>query len=107
MAKNLHIVLNELGSTQQGPTMICKDDAAAIMMANANKPSGCTCHIDISYFELQEWVQQGEVKLAHNHEVANPADALTKALGWVLHCHHVRQIVRCVGTVYTNSSIGI
>eukprot|EP00957_Ditylum_brightwellii_P178406 13589460-Ditylum_brightwellii.AAC.1 len=65
--------------------MIYKDNAAAIVMANTNKPNGCTRHIDIIYFALQEWVQCGEVELTHIRGVANPTDALTKALGWTLH----------------------
>eukprot|EP00957_Ditylum_brightwellii_P112868 8605795-Ditylum_brightwellii.AAC.1 len=58
-------------------------------MVNANKPNGHTCHINISYFALQAWVKKGKGKLAHIRGVANPVDALTKALGWTLHCRHV------------------
>eukprot|EP00957_Ditylum_brightwellii_P163170 12424459-Ditylum_brightwellii.AAC.1 len=60
MAKYLCTVLNELGITHHGPTMFYKDNAAAIMMVNANKPNDCTWHIRISYFALQEWVQEGK-----------------------------------------------
>eukprot|EP00957_Ditylum_brightwellii_P135945 10368286-Ditylum_brightwellii.AAC.1 len=77
--------------------MIYKDNAAAIMMLNSNKLNGYTCHIDISYFVLQEWVQEGKVKLAHIRGVANPDNALTKALGLTLHCHHVTQMMAHVG----------
>eukprot|EP00957_Ditylum_brightwellii_P045724 3469042-Ditylum_brightwellii.AAC.1 len=65
--------------------MIYEDNAAAIMMANNNRSNGQTWHIDISYFALQEWVTHGDVKLAHIRRIANPADALTKALGWTQH----------------------
>eukprot|EP00957_Ditylum_brightwellii_P041741 3160971-Ditylum_brightwellii.AAC.1 len=84
--------------------MIYKDNTAAIMMANANKPNGGTHNINISYSVLQEWVQEGKVKLAHIRGVANPAGALTKALGWTLHCHHVTQMMEHVGTVYICTS---
>eukprot|EP00957_Ditylum_brightwellii_P065882 4996655-Ditylum_brightwellii.AAC.1 len=73
-------------------------------MANTNKSNGHTCHINISYFALQKWVQEGKVKLAHIRGVANPADALTKALGWTLHCLHVIQMMRHLGNVYTRTS---
>eukprot|EP00957_Ditylum_brightwellii_P016714 1257359-Ditylum_brightwellii.AAC.1 len=86
MAKYLHAILNKLGITQHCPTMIYKDNTTTIMMANANKSNSHTCHINISYFLLQEWVQEGKVKLAHIRGVANPANALTNALGWTLHC---------------------
>eukprot|EP00957_Ditylum_brightwellii_P094531 7198511-Ditylum_brightwellii.AAC.1 len=88
MAKYLHTLLNELRITQHGPTMIYKENMVVIMKANANKPNGCTCHTNISYFALQEWVQEGKVKLVHIRGVTNSANALTKALGWTLHrCH--------------------
>eukprot|EP00957_Ditylum_brightwellii_P119617 9126303-Ditylum_brightwellii.AAC.1 len=98
MAKYLCTVLNELGIAQHGPTIIYEDNAAAIMMVNANKPNGCTQHINVSYFAWQEWVQERKVKLAYSRGVANPADALTKALGWTLHCCHVTQIMGHIGT---------
>eukprot|EP00957_Ditylum_brightwellii_P138223 10536368-Ditylum_brightwellii.AAC.1 len=104
MAKYLRTVLNELGITQHSPTMIYKDNIAAIMVANANKPNGCNWHIDISYFALQEWVQERKVKLAQIRGVSNLADALTKALGWTLHRRHAMQMMRLVGTVYTCTS---
>eukprot|EP00957_Ditylum_brightwellii_P207227 15352063-Ditylum_brightwellii.AAC.1 len=104
MAKYLCTVLNELGIVQQGPTMIYKDNTAAILVANANKPNSRTRHIDISYFALQEWVQCGEVKLAHIQGVVNPADALTKALGWTLCRRHATQMMGRVVTVYTSMS---
>eukprot|EP00957_Ditylum_brightwellii_P097958 7461182-Ditylum_brightwellii.AAC.1 len=90
MAMYLCTVLNKLRIIQHSPTMIYKDNAAAIMMANANKPNRHTRSINISYFVLQEWVQEGKAKLAHIRGVANPANALTKALGWTLHCRHVK-----------------
>eukprot|EP00957_Ditylum_brightwellii_P078576 5974127-Ditylum_brightwellii.AAC.1 len=85
-------------------TIIYKDNDIAIMMTNANKSSGRTHHIYISYFALQGWVQQGDVTLAHIHGVANPANVLTKVLGWALHCRHVTGMVGHVGSKYINKS---
>eukprot|EP00957_Ditylum_brightwellii_P108280 8260473-Ditylum_brightwellii.AAC.1 len=73
------------------------------MMANNSRPNGQIRHIDISFFALQEWVTHGDVKLANVHGIANPADALTKALGWTLHRHHVTRIMGHLGTKYTNT----
>eukprot|EP00957_Ditylum_brightwellii_P178748 13615034-Ditylum_brightwellii.AAC.1 len=81
MAKYLKSVLNKLGIQQCGPIMIYEDNAAVIMMASNRRPNGRTLHIDISYFALQEWVTYSDVKLAHIRGIANPADAITKALG--------------------------
>eukprot|EP00957_Ditylum_brightwellii_P040868 3093302-Ditylum_brightwellii.AAC.1 len=81
MTKYLQTVLNELGRQQCGPKMIFEDFAATIMMANNSRPNGQTEHIDISSLALQEWVTYGDVKLAHIYRIANPDDALAKALG--------------------------
>eukprot|EP00957_Ditylum_brightwellii_P105216 8020263-Ditylum_brightwellii.AAC.2 len=83
--------------------MIYDDNATAIVMANNNRPNGWTGHIDINYFAIQKWVTYGDVKLAHIHGIANPADALTKALGWILHCCHATCIMEHLGTKYTNT----
>eukprot|EP00957_Ditylum_brightwellii_P039053 2951933-Ditylum_brightwellii.AAC.1 len=53
--KYLRTVLNKLGVKQRDPTMVYKDDAAAIMMTNVRKPDSYTCHTDMNYFALQEW----------------------------------------------------
>eukprot|EP00957_Ditylum_brightwellii_P021439 1617622-Ditylum_brightwellii.AAC.1 len=55
MTRYLRTVINELNAKQHGPTMIYKDNAAVIMMANTSKPNGYACHININYFTLQEW----------------------------------------------------
>ena len=73
-------------------------------MANAGKPTERLRHIDIQYFALQEWVQKGLVKMHHIPGVANLADSMTKALGWVLHTRHVTQMMGHCGTSYTNTS---
>eukprot|EP00957_Ditylum_brightwellii_P175874 13392144-Ditylum_brightwellii.AAC.1 len=59
-SKNGKISLNCLqgvGYSTRCPPVVYEDNAAAIMMTNANKPNSRTYHIDISYFALQEWVQ--------------------------------------------------
>eukprot|EP00957_Ditylum_brightwellii_P040365 3054766-Ditylum_brightwellii.AAC.1 len=60
IAKYIWAILKELRMEQDGPTMIYKDNAAAVMMAN-----GRMRHIDISYFAIQKWVENGNIKLAH------------------------------------------
>eukprot|EP00957_Ditylum_brightwellii_P050707 3844878-Ditylum_brightwellii.AAC.1 len=83
--------------------MIYEDNTAAIMMSNNNRPKGRTQCIDINYFVLQEWVNCGDVKMVHICRIANLADALTKALGWMLHCCHITCIMGHLGTKYTNT----
>ena len=47
MAKHLRYILDEVGIIQHGPTAIYEDNAAAILMANAGKPTEQSRHIDI------------------------------------------------------------
>eukprot|EP00957_Ditylum_brightwellii_P038105 2881511-Ditylum_brightwellii.AAC.1 len=104
MAKYLCAILEELSIEQKGPTPIYDDNIAAIMMTNASKPNGRTRHINISYFAIQEWVSKGDIKLAHIRGVINPSDALTKALGWTLHHHHVLRMMGHMGSRHTSTS---
>ena len=92
-AKYLRSVLFELGFPQEGPTRLYEDNQAAILMTNANKPTPRSRHIDIQHFALQEWKQHGDVIMEHVPGILNLADALTKALGWVLHHRHSRRMM--------------
>ena len=84
--------------------MIYEDNVAAILIANANKITERARHIDIQYYAIQEWITRGEVKLEHIPGIINPADALTKNLGWVLHQRHVTRMMGYCGSWYTNTS---
>ena len=90
-AKYLRLVLSELGFTQHGPTILYKDNQAAIAMVNENKPTTRVRHIDIQFFAIQEWRAQGEIKLVYIPTALNPSDQATKALGWTMHSHHARR----------------
>ena len=104
MCKFIRHILDEVGYHQHEPTAIYEENAAAILMANAGKPTKRSRHIDIQYFALQEWVARKLVKLFHIPGVVNPADALTKALGSVLHAHHVTRLMGHCGSGYTSTS---
>ena len=101
--KYFRSILDELGIKQDGPTMMYGDNQAAIMMANAKKPTERSRHIDIQYFALQEWEQRGIVLLDHIAGTVNPSDALTKALGWVLHRRHCTRLMGMAGSPYTST----
>ena len=62
-------------------------DAVNMMlrMINVMKPTERSRHIDIQYFAIQDWRHQCHLELRHVPGIVNPADDLTKALGWVLH----------------------
>ncbi|KAI2502403.1 hypothetical protein MHU86_12060 [Fragilaria crotonensis] len=75
IAKYLRSILSELGYPQQGPTTLFEDNAAAILMVNASRPTPRARHIDIQHFALQEWKAANEIVLSHIPGVVNSADS--------------------------------
>lgn len=49
-------------------------------MANAGKPTTWTCHINIKYYSLQEWVERDLIVLTRIDTALNMADHFTKPL---------------------------
>ena len=66
---------------------------STIRMVNSRIPTARSRHIDIQHFAIQEWKEAHEIVLRHIPGVINPADDLTKPLGWVLHSRHARRIM--------------
>jgi hypothetical protein len=100
MAKFLCAIMIELGLLQDELTKLYEDNAAAIMMANAKRPTERSWHIDIQHFALQEWVQKREGVLEHVRGILNPADALIKPLGWILHHRHCSRVMGMMCSPY-------
>ena len=84
-------ILADLNLPQLLPTPVYEDNAATILIVNASKPTPRTRHIDIQYFAVQDWKARGFLLLLTIAGVINIADALTKALAWILHHRHVRR----------------
>lgn len=99
--KYMRMVLSELDVPQLLPTPIYEDNAASILIVNASRPTTRTRHIDIQYFAIQDWKQLGQIVLLTIAGIINLADALTKALGWVLHHRHVRRAMGHHACQYT------
>ena len=59
-------------------------------MINYNSsPTEHTRHIDIRFFQFQDWKINGDIIMIHIKGVLNISDAETKPLGFVLHsCHY-------------------
>jgi hypothetical protein len=93
IAKYLRSILTEPGYAQPGPTVLYKDNQAAILMINASSPTLRSRHIDIQHFAIQEWKTNGNIILCHIPGIINPADALAKALGPTLQFRHVRRFM--------------
>jgi len=88
VTKCLRFILHELGCTQTEPTPTCEDNDSAIKIVNHSQPADCSRHVEIRHFALQHWRLVKDIILIHLPGVVNPADMLTKALGWALHCCH-------------------
>lgn len=89
--KYLRYVHDSLGFKQVEPTNMYGYNEASIEMVNACKPTNRARHIDIQYFAIQEWKDNGDLVLLHIPGVINCSDALTKACGWTLHHRHCRR----------------
>jgi hypothetical protein len=88
-------ILREVGFPPNGPTIIYEDNQSCINIINNGKPTERTCHVDIQWFAIQEWHRAGDLVLKHLPEKINPADALMKPLGRIL--HYERHCCRLLG----------
>ena len=69
-------------------------------MANAQKPTTCTRHMDIKYNVLCEWVERDLIKLERVDTSLNMADHFTKQLGPTLFNRHVDYLLGHVPPKY-------
>ena len=91
--KHMRSTLEELGHPMEEPTPICEDNQSAMEMINANKPTGRSRHIDIRFFAIQGWKEDGQMTMKHTPGMINPADDLTEPLGHVPHSRHARHVM--------------
>ena len=91
--KYIRAVLTDLGFEQQSATPIYCDNQSTIKMVNSQIPTERSRHICVQWFAVQDWKEQGHVLLQFIQGIINPADDLTKPLGWVLHSRHARRIM--------------
>ena len=62
----LCMVLKQLGYEQHGPTPIHIDNMSALKIINKNMlPTEQTRHIDIRYFTIQDWREEGTIIMQH------------------------------------------
>ena len=81
IALYLRSMLQDLGIPQTDATPLYEDNAAAVAMANASRPTRRTRHMDIKHFALLDWVSTDQLILSAISTHDNPADDLTKSLG--------------------------
>ena len=76
-------ILWDLNIHQEAATIAYEDNAGCTAMANAQKTTTRTRHIDIKYFALCNWVECDLI-----HTSINIADHLTKPLSRILFHRH-------------------
>ena len=57
-------------------------------------PIDRTRHIDIRYFAIQDWCEDGDIIMKHIARIINPSDDFTKPFGYILNSCHFHRIIR-------------
>jgi hypothetical protein len=81
-------LLWDLDIPQEAATVAYKDNDGCTGMGNAQKPTTQTCHINIKYFALCDWVERNLKGLEQIDTSINIADHLTKPLTQILFHRH-------------------
>ena len=104
IARYLRHILIELKFAQDEPTKVHIDNLPALQIINENTPpTERSRHMDIRFFSLQDWRQEGDLVMVHTKGTLNMGDDLTKSLGWVLHARHCRRMMGHYGLMeYSN-----
>ena len=80
--------MEEIGLRQEAATILYEDNQGALLMANAQRPTKRTRHMNIRHFTIQQWVAEDLLCLRRIDTADNYSDSMTKALGRTLfYCH--------------------
>ena len=88
MALYLLTLLDDLHIPQKHATLLYEDNMGAYKMVSAGQPTPRTCHIDIWYFALLDWVETDLLDIQHISTMLNSADILTKNTTRILFHQH-------------------
>jgi hypothetical protein len=94
-------IMWDLDIPQQAASILYEDNDAATAMANAQKPTTRTRHMDIRFFALADWVERDLIVLERIHTSINEADHLTKSLERTLFYRHVDHIMGHIPPAYS------
>ena len=94
-------VLWDLGIPQEAATLLYEDNDACTAMANAQKPTPRTRHMDIKYFSLSDWVERDLMLLERIDTSINLADHFTKSLQPALFHRHADFILGHIPPAYS------
>ncbi len=95
-------VLWDLDIPQEAATLLYEDNDACKAMANAQKPTPRTHHMDIKYFSLSEWVERDLMLLERIDTSLNLADHFTKGLHTALFHRHADFILGHIPPAYSH-----
>ena len=95
-------ILWDLGVPQTSATILYEDNDAATAMANSQKPTNRTRHMDIKFHVLCEWVERDMITLERVATKYNMADHFTKQLTPVLFRRHTDYLLGHVPPAYSS-----
>jgi hypothetical protein len=81
-------ILQEIGLAQNHATVLFEDNQGALLMANAQRPTKRTRHMDVKHFVIQQWIAEDLLTMKRISTNDNYADVLTKATGKTLFYRH-------------------
>jgi deoxyuridine 5'-triphosphate nucleotidohydrolase len=93
-------ILQEIGLEQQQATILYEDNQGALLMANAQRPTKRTRHMDVKHFAIQQWVANDLLTMKRISTSDNYADVLTKATGRILFYRHMDYIMGYIRPQY-------
>ena len=85
----LRTILDEIGIPQDKANILYEDNQGALLMANAQRPTKRTKHMDIKHFALQDWVDRDLITLKRINTSDNYSDAMTKPTGRTIYYRHM------------------
>ena len=94
-------ILWDLNIPQQAASILYEDNDGCTAMANAQKPTSRTRHMDIRYFALSDWVERDMMILERIDTSVNEADHFTKVLDRTLFYRHVDHIMGHIPPPYS------
>ena len=86
---------------QQAASILYEDNDGCTAMANAQKPTSRTRHMDIRYFALCDWVEMDLLILERIDTSVNEADHFTKILDRTLFYRHIDHIMGHIPPPYS------
>ena len=97
-------ILDAIGLPQEQATTLYQDNQGALMMANAQKPTKRSKHMDIRHFALQDWVNCDLLTLRRITTAENYSDCMTKPLPRNLLYRHLDYIQGRIVPEYAQSA---